>query len=131
MLTDKQKRLLKAKHDADRKRERAAKRQKAQAREARRLRLLESEARAGVSGRRARSAERLTAYRTTPSGGVHGARSGKKDMGGPPENKAMSGPPENKEVIHEEWPLKCEPEWYLKRYPEGEHADLARRIVGL
>jgi hypothetical protein len=29
-----------------------------------------------------------------------------------------------------QWPLKTDPETYLSRYPDGQHADLARRILG-
>lgn len=42
-----------------------------------------------------------------------------------PENK-MVAPPENKA---EGWTLKLGPAEYLERYPDGKHADLARRIL--
>jgi N-acetyl-beta-hexosaminidase len=28
------------------------------------------------------------------------------------------------------WPLRTSPRDYLRRYPEGKHADLARRLTG-
>lgn len=41
----------------------------------------------------------------------------------PPE-RAVAPPMEA-----DRWPLKMEPEEYLERYPEGKHAEQARRVV--
>jgi hypothetical protein len=126
MLTEKQKRQMKARREADQTRDRAARQQRARAQQERAQRLVASEERAGAASRRVRDPERLEAYRNTPTAGVHGARSRKKDAGGPPENKALAGPPENKA---EDWPHKMQPHVYLKLNPTGPSADLARRIV--
>jgi hypothetical protein len=37
--------------------------------------------------------------------------------------------PEDEPETADEWPMTLTPEAYLARYPEGQHADLARKIL--
>lgn len=55
-----------------------------------------------------------------------------------PEAKDIEGPETKDEPSAEnqegqpvaDWPLKMDPDVYLERYPDGQHADLAREILG-
>lgn len=51
----------------------------------------------------------------------------KTDVGGEPEGPDAEAP--SASVDDAEWALKSTPAEYLERYPDGKHADLARRLT--
>jgi hypothetical protein len=51
------------------------------------------------------------------------------DEGLGPDDEDDEGEEEEEEEEEEEWPLKMAPSNYARLHPEGQHADLARRLI--